>query len=177
VKSTTVSDSPLFQTRIQRATNQQHNLIPSKYLGMGKVNDLNLFISIRDNERILFQKSLNKLHGMDDETFTKFLEQVFVWLSTQEEYNKVNVPQLIITLYQIRENPKQFEQYLVYDNNYLPVNPVNTINRWYPGCLIFNIMKVFFLISVLFVVVLFSSQINTCSAINTCQWECGPNKK
>jgi hypothetical protein len=94
----TMSDSPLFNIRTLSATNQQQNILTSQYLGMGKVNDLNLFIPIRDNERILLQKALNRLYGMDDETFTKFLEQVLFWLSTQEKYNKNNVPQLIITL-------------------------------------------------------------------------------
>ncbi len=44
VKST-VNDSPLFQTRTQRATNQQRNFITSQYLGKGKTG--NLFLSQR----------------------------------------------------------------------------------------------------------------------------------
>ena len=45
VKST-VNDSPLFQTRTQRATNQQQNIITSQYLGKGKGNLLHFPIEI-----------------------------------------------------------------------------------------------------------------------------------
>jgi hypothetical protein len=172
VKSTTVNDSPLFKTRTQRATNQQQqNSITSQYLGMGKGNVLKIFIPSRNNERISLQKALNRLQGMDDATFTQFVKQVLSWLSVQDKYNEVNIPQLIITLRQIKENPKPFEQYILNDNNDSPAD-WDTINVWFPGCLFFSIIKVFFIISLLFFIVFFSSRLNTCVANYTCQWEC-----
>ncbi len=169
VKSTTVNDSPLFQTRTQRATNQQQNILTSRYLGMENGNGLKIFIPSRNNnERILLQKALNKLQGMDDATFTKFVEQAFLRVSTHDDYKDVNVPQLIIALHQIKENPTTFEQYLVHDNNDSPANWGITLNRWFPGCLVIVFILDVLLISTVFIWMIFSSRLNTCLYYYTC---------
>jgi len=174
VKSTTVP-SPLFNVRTQRATNQQQNIITSQYLGMGKENELKVFISSRNNERILLQKALNRLYRMDDATFTKFIEKVLFWVSTQDEYKDVNVSQLIIVLHQIKENPTIFEKYVVFDNSNLPENGGLTIDMWFPGCLIFRLSSLItdvLLFSIFFIWIFFSIRIETCDYYYTCGREC-----
>ena len=168
VQSNMVFNSPLFTTRTQRATNQQQNILTSQYLGMGKGNELKVFIPSSNNERILLQKALNKLQGMDDATFTKFLEHVLLWLSTQDTYKDVNVPQLIFTLHQIKENPKTFERYLVNDNNDLTMNGDFTTDIWFPGCLILTKIIETLVFAIFFVWVLISIRLNTCVWYYTC---------
>ena len=71
VKST-VNDSPLFETRTQRATNQQQNTLTSQYLGMGKENLLQF--PIRNNKDALMKTAIEIISKMDDTTFQRFTE-------------------------------------------------------------------------------------------------------
>jgi hypothetical protein len=72
VKST-VNDSPLFQTRTQRATNQQQNSITSQYLGMGK--GILFQFPMRDNRTESLIKAIEYIGKMDDETYERFTER------------------------------------------------------------------------------------------------------
>src|SRR5512136_1622086 len=69
---TTVNDSPLFQTRTQRATNQQQNILTSQYLGMEKGNLWQF--PIRDSRTERIKKAINIISKMDDKTFERFTE-------------------------------------------------------------------------------------------------------
>jgi hypothetical protein len=70
VKST-INDSPLFNVRTQRATNQQQNNIISKYLGKGMYA---LTFPLRDNRTEQLNKAIDIISNMDDTTFTRFTE-------------------------------------------------------------------------------------------------------
>ena len=156
VKSTTVNDSPLFTTRTQRATNQQQNSITSQYLGMGKVSEFNGLIPSSNNEKMLLQKALKRLQGMDDTTFNKFLENVLYCLRTPDKYKEVNVPQLIFTLHQIKENPILFEQYLANNNKDLNANDFPTICTWFPGCVLFAITGIILDMILILIILIFA---------------------
>ncbi len=69
-----VNDSPLFQTRTQRATNQQSNILTSQYLGVGKGNLLQF--PIRDNRSELLRSIFELMNRMDYATLQKILAQV-----------------------------------------------------------------------------------------------------
>jgi hypothetical protein len=71
VKSTE-TDSPLFQTRAERATNQQTNSITSQYLGMEKGNLWQIPMS--NNKTELLKKAFDAISKMDDKTFERFKE-------------------------------------------------------------------------------------------------------
>jgi hypothetical protein len=71
VKSTVISDSPLFRTRTQRATNQQQNILTSQYLGMGKGTILQF--PTRDNRNELPKNIFESIKKMNDATFQRFL--------------------------------------------------------------------------------------------------------
>jgi len=156
VKSTTVNDSPLFTTRTQRATNQQQNSITSQYLGMGKVSEFNGLIPSSNNEKMLLQKALKRLQGMDDTTFNKFLENVLYCLRTPDKYKEVNVPQLIFTIHQIKENPILFEQYLANNNKDLNANDFPTICTWFPGCVLFAITGIILDMILILIILIFA---------------------
>ncbi|PNX52277.1 MAG: hypothetical protein BV458_10375, partial [Thermoplasmata archaeon M9B2D] len=71
VKST-INDSPLFNVRTQRATNQQQKILTSQYLGMGKENLLQF--PIRDSRTEQLSKTIDIISNMDDTTFARFTE-------------------------------------------------------------------------------------------------------
>ena len=71
VKSTAMSESPLFSLRTQRANNQKQNIITSQYLGKGKGNLLQF--SLRDNTTEVLKNIIKSIKKMDDATFQRFL--------------------------------------------------------------------------------------------------------
>jgi hypothetical protein len=71
VKSTVVNDSPLYSVRTQRATEQQQNILTSRYLG--KENGNLLYFPVRDNKSESLKNFFESIKKMDDATFQKFL--------------------------------------------------------------------------------------------------------
>ena len=74
VKSTTVNDSPLFQTRTQRATNQQQNILTSRYLGMELNHRMMIPIILDETETL--SHIINRIRAMDEVTFHRFVNYV-----------------------------------------------------------------------------------------------------
>ena len=132
VKQTVANDSPLFNIRTNKATNNENNrVITSDYLGKGLKA---LPFPLRDNRTALIQKVIERISTMDDATFTKFLQNAISWLIKQDKYKDVSVLQLIFSLYELKENPKAFERYLVNYNNDSTADEVFTADIWFPGC-------------------------------------------
>jgi hypothetical protein len=111
VKST-VNDSPLFATRTQRATNQQQNIITSKYLGMDKGSLLQF--PIRDNITEQFKNAIDIISKMDDKTFDEFVNR-FISLFHQNNINNVKVSDTEIKeiFYQIKSNPNALRDFYI----------------------------------------------------------------
>ena len=171
VQSTTsdsVNESPLFCIRTKKTIDEENlGVLTLNYLG--KENNLKLFIPSSNNEKVLLRKAIDRLQGMDDVTFTKFLENVLRWLTTQDRYKDVNVPQLIFTLYQIKENPEIFGQYLANDNDDLTEGSVPTEDIWFPGCYLLEVIA-HILVSIFLIIhiIIFPTVIPTC-------FSCGPH--
>jgi hypothetical protein len=71
VKST-VTDSPLFQTRMQRATNQQQNILTFQYLGMGEKAVLRFPLQGNNNDMV--DKLFALIHRLDTKTLERLTE-------------------------------------------------------------------------------------------------------
>jgi hypothetical protein len=97
---TSVNDSPLFQTRTQRATNQQQNSITSQYLGLGKENFLQ--IPLKDTKNELLKKVTKIVSKMDDKTFSRFVELLIQRIKNDENLSSTNINEIIQLLQQIR---------------------------------------------------------------------------
>jgi len=148
VKSTTVSDSPLFKTRTQRATNQQQNSIISKYLGKGKTSNL---LILPRNETITLHEIISNIQAMDESTFNRFVDYAINQINHNNNYKDIDVKTLINELRQIRnikENDINFK-----DTN----NERRTILFHYvpsacffPGCYLFAIIFLSFLFIIYF---------------------------
>jgi hypothetical protein len=135
VKSTVVNDSPLFQTRTQRATNQQQNILTSQYLGMGKGNIL--YFPIRDNKTELLKKAILIISKMNEKTFARFIELCIQKTRKDINLKDVNSNEIIQLLHSLRNNPKIINNYLINrDNHNITLSNLNTICHWHPGCMI-----------------------------------------
>jgi hypothetical protein len=109
VKST-VNDSPLFNVRTQRASNQQIGIFKSDYLGKGR--ETNLDISRKDIKEEYIDKIINFFIRMDAESFNKFVNR-FIFLFHQNGVSNLKVTDREIkdTLYQIKNNPEILKKY------------------------------------------------------------------
>jgi uncharacterized protein YehS (DUF1456 family) len=135
VKST-VSDSPLFTTRTQRAINQQQNIITSQYLGMGK-HDLVQF-SMRDNKTETLKKIINYINKMDDKVFADLTKLVIQKAKQENIIRDTDLVEIVKTISLLRTNPEIID-FFTYtnDQSFYSSWLCHTSSNWIPGCIIF----------------------------------------
>ncbi len=109
----TVNDSPLFQTRTQRATNQQKNTLISQYIGMGGGNLLQF--PIRNDRTELIQKFIERIRTIDDSAFKRFVNEFVSYLNNNDKFYE-NKKQVVCDLYRLRENSEKIKMPAVYTN-------------------------------------------------------------
>ncbi len=138
VKST-VNDSPLFQTRTQRATNQQQNSITSQYLGRGKHNLLQF--PLRDNRTEQLRKAIDIISKMDEQTFTQFTQLCIKEIHRNPTFVNADDEGIKLVLLLFRKKSLPFNLYTPKDSNVMMTeySPIPTI-CWIPHCFIFLIV-------------------------------------
>jgi len=138
VKST-VNDSPLFQTRTQRATNQQQNTLTSQYLGMGKRTLLQF--PFRDNTTESLKKAIDIISQIDDKTFDQFIESCIQKVRQDNTFSKTN-NEITQMLQLLRKQSKTIIFSVTYKNNqeWLPTYDYYSVCVAFPGCWIILIV-------------------------------------
>jgi hypothetical protein len=138
VKST-VNDSPLFQTRTQRATNQQQNSITSQYLGMGK--ETLWQIPISDNKTEQLRKAIDIISKMDDKTFEQFIKSCIQKIRQDNTFSETN-NEIIQMLQLLRKQSKTIIFSFTNKNNqeWLPTYDFYSVCIAFPGCWIILIV-------------------------------------
>ncbi len=174
VKSTTVNDSPLFQTRTQRATNQQQNSITSQYLGMSKGNLLKF--PYRDNRTEQLKKAIELISKMDDKTFAQFTELCIQRAKQDSTFLDTNSNEIIRTLNLLRTTPEIILdlQGNRYNHDATPSGEGISIYLWFPGCYLVAIIIVLFYIVYLYITSLLSCSL-TCNPGTFCGTRCIKN--
>jgi len=166
VKSTAVNDSPLFKTRTQKATNQQQNILTSQYLGKGKGNLLQF--PMRDNRTESLKKAIEYISKMDNKTFSLFLGTILQIKNQNEKLINLDKKTIINDLNQLRQ---QDYRKLIGHNEYTSEDctwiDTPTI-CWFPGCLVFTIIRATLVLSILFTWIFISSRSSTCVLYYTC---------
>jgi hypothetical protein len=113
VKSTG-NDSPLFNTRLQRATTQQQNIITSDYLCKGITT---LPFPLRDNRTSLLQNFIKIIEKMDNEEFNIFQNLVISHFYKEKNTMKSDATQLLSILKQFKSNGKELKITLINNVN------------------------------------------------------------
>jgi len=169
VKSTTVSDSPLFSIRTQRATNQQQNSITSQYIGMGKGNQWQF--PIIDNRTEQMKKAIDIISKMDDKTFERFTELCIQRVQQESALSDMNSNVLVKTLHLLRTKPVTIINSFINRNNYNLTSSNNpSICAWFPGCIS---RAIFFYISmtIIYLIVTIHFYITSKTCMLTCTSE------
>jgi hypothetical protein len=130
-----VNDSPLFQTRTQRATNQQQNSITSQYLGKGNLWN----IPTSDNRNEQMKNAIEFINKMDDKTFHRFVEKIKTLISQKENTKDIDLNDIEKVLYQFRKNSDVFPIYIG-DNSESITFDMEPFFCWFPGMIIASIL-------------------------------------
>jgi hypothetical protein len=126
VKSS-VNDSPLFQTRTQRAANQKQNSISSQYLGMENGNLLQF--PIQDNRTNQLKKVIDIISKMDDKTFERFIELCIQKARQDNTLQDISDYQIVQALLLLKTNPKAILYIFTNKDNH----PI-TSSEWFSLC-------------------------------------------
>jgi hypothetical protein len=139
VKST-VNDSPLFQTRTQRATNHQQNSITSQYIGMGR--ETLLQIPYKGNKGESVEKVIKIINKMDEKTFERFIELCIQKARRDDTLRDLNRYKIVQTLLLLKTNPEAIiNSYTIRKNQDSLRTEFTQCGRptwcaWGPGCLL-----------------------------------------
>ena len=102
--TTTIDNSPLFATRTQRATNQQQNVLTSRYLGIGKGNLLQF--PTKDTKTEQFKKVVDFISNMDDTAFTQFTEVCIQKARQDDSLQFIKSSQIAQALHLLKTKPE-----------------------------------------------------------------------
>jgi hypothetical protein len=154
VKSTVVNDSPLFETRSQRATNQQQNLLTSHYLGMRK--DILWQFPMRDNRTEQLRKVIDIISKMGDKTFAQFTELCIQKARQDDTLRDLNRYEIVQALLLLKTNPEAIiNSYTIRNNQDSLRTAFTQCGRptwcaWGPGCLlVYLFLLPFFLLEII----------------------------
>ncbi len=97
-----MSNSPLFNIRTSRAIGEESKILTSNYFGRGYT----LPFPKRDDKAVMFQKVVDAIRKMDDETFQKFIATFINHAQMDERFNGINPYEIKETVNLIRINDK-----------------------------------------------------------------------
>jgi len=163
VKSTTVNDSPLFQTRTQRATNSQQNIITTKYLGIGNVNQLQF--PTRDDNTESMIKAIRIIDQMDNKTYTRFTEWCIQKIGTDTSTRDMNPIEILQSLFLVKAKPQIIINFLLDKNDQDITSGVirSICHDWFPGCIAFSILSYILESIVILLSIIYFKFISYCS--------------
>jgi hypothetical protein len=133
VKSSTVNDSPLFQTRTQRATNQQQNILTSQYLGKG-INAIQF--PLRDNRIEQIQKAIEIIEKMDEKAMFAFIAMNIARMNIGNQRKDISILEISTALNQLKSNRDILTNYIddIKNNNApKPFTLAGPGCQWRPG--------------------------------------------
>jgi hypothetical protein len=169
VKSTAMNDSPLFQTRTQRATNQQQNSISSKYLGKGTYA---LTFPLRDNRTEQLKKAIDTISKMGDKTFAQFIELCIQKARQDNTFQGLSDYQIVQALLLLKTKPDSIINSITKRENYNMTSGYLTCDipiacLWF--LLLWPIWSLIWFILVELPGVLFPTQVYSCRSHCICQ--------
>jgi hypothetical protein len=105
-----VNDSPLFQTRTQRAIHQDHHLVTSDYLGKGR--EINVYVPMKDSEKKFIDRAIAFFKAMDEKSFEEFVRRFISYLHLNDtDYAEADNQEITDLLFKIKSNPESLNNY------------------------------------------------------------------
>ncbi|UCD13904.1 MAG: hypothetical protein JSW60_00355 [Thermoplasmatales archaeon] len=103
-----VKASPLFTVRTKRAIDEESRDLTCEYVG--KREEITIPITTRNNRIAFVLKVIERIRGMDDGTFNKFVD--FLINRQGKRIKEENIPEMINVLHQLKINPDEIKNYI-----------------------------------------------------------------
>jgi hypothetical protein len=110
-----VKISPLFNIRSRRAINQDGKGFTTDYVGKGE--EIIIPLSDRNNIEVFIVKIIDRISKMDDKTINKFIFFAINKIKHSNNSDQMYIDELLTALPQIRENPKELDNFIYTDTN------------------------------------------------------------
>jgi hypothetical protein len=169
VKSTSVSNSPLFRVRTQRATNQQQNSFTFQYLGKGIDNRLQF--PSQDNKTEILRKFVRIISSMDQRTFEQSIKLCFDKIRKDNTCDEQTLDKIIPIFYGLKSKPNTIMNY-VFKGNKDDQTSYVTVCQWHFGCIIESIALLIWIIvtwvSFIFYIIINGPTSFTCRSVCLC---------
>jgi hypothetical protein len=169
VKSTSVSNSPLFRVRTQRATNQQQNSFTFQYLGKGIDNRLQF--PSQDNKTEILRKFVRIISSMDQRTFEQSIKLCFDKIRKDNTCDEQTLDKIIPIVYGLKSKPNTIMNY-VFKGNKDDQTSYVTVCQWHFGCIIESIALLIWIIvtwvSFIFYIIINGPTSFTCRSVCLC---------
>lgn len=107
IKSDSISSSPLFNVRTNRAIGEQSTVIHRQYINKG----ISLWFPTQDEKTIVAQEIVDGIRRMDEQSFEKFITVVIMSLQKDKRFNDVNFRQIRDALYLLRNSDESVMQF------------------------------------------------------------------
>jgi len=139
VKSDLNIASPLFGVKNNKGD------VSTNYIGKGE--ESNILLPTRNRNKVLIVRFVNRIKEMDDRTFEMVIEKIITPLKQKDDFQDINMEEIMLSLYQIRENPEKEKifEFKDIDNpmNYnLPIDRKIETTNWF-FCILVDIIEVF----------------------------------
>ncbi len=95
--------SPLFNIRTNRAIDEESEDLSWEYVGKGF--GINIPFPTRDNKVESLDRFVNIIRTMDEKSFDRFVDFIFLNLNQIEDFREYNNKEIILYLNQLRYNP------------------------------------------------------------------------
>ncbi|MCK5261362.1 MAG: hypothetical protein KAJ44_04205 [Thermoplasmatales archaeon] len=136
-KSSTIAKaSPLFSVRSKRAIDEESKDLTCDYVGKGEESVLS--IPKRDDKKVLQQKFIDSISKMDDKTFKRFLNLIINQMQKNDEYDDVNINEVITAIHQLRDNPDRISLNVYKNGNYTWRYEFTPTYCWFPFCFFYE---------------------------------------
>ena len=158
-KSSTIAKaSPLFNTRINRAIDNEIEDMNCNYVGK---NRRSLIVLASPDRRItLIREFVDKISMMNDKIFTGLLIRILNLINNNDKIRNENKIEIIITLQYLKNNPDETMEYLkdikneVENRKIFELQGYTLSGEWAPGCIIVFIFDfLFYILGSLFIII------------------------
>jgi hypothetical protein len=103
--SNSVDISPLFDTRTNRAIEQDKSFYSNDYIGKGE--EIKIHFPKKDNEKELFCKYIEAINQMDKKTFNNLKTAVISQVNKDEELREIGIYNILLAINLMRTYPDE----------------------------------------------------------------------
>jgi hypothetical protein len=140
--SNSVDISPLFDTRTNRAIEQDKSLYSNDYIGKGE--EIKIYFPKKDNEKELLCKYIELINQMDKKAFNNLKTVVVSQVNKDEELREIGIHNVLLAINLMRIYPDEVKKQILNEGENAPREYTRYYSfcEWFPGCFLLQTISV-----------------------------------